>query len=144
MSKVAIPVFETTLQKTHCWLKDLTTLMGWDDEHLSYSALKATLHALRDRLPVEIVAKLGAQLPLLIRGIYYEGWVPAHTPLKIHRLEDFLELVASYLNNDKLLPEVPLIAANVFRVMRNHLSEGEIDHIKKVLPAPIASLLSLL
>jgi uncharacterized protein (DUF2267 family) len=32
------------------------------------------LHALRDRLPPEIAVHLSAQLPMLVRGIYYEGW----------------------------------------------------------------------
>lgn len=138
MSKIEIPVLETTIQKTHIWLKDLAELMGWEDQHLAYLALRAVLHALRDRLPIEVTAKLGAQLPMLIRGIYYEGWVPSHTPFKIHHLEDFLGLVASYLGNDLLIPHAERITKGVFKVMANHLSEGEIDHLKKVLPQPIA------
>ena len=139
MGKTAIATLEKTIQKTHVWIKDLAALMGSEDQHLAYLALKAVLQALRDRLPVEVVAKLGAQLPLLIRGIYYEGWVPAHTPLKIHHFEDFLSLVASYLGNEGLIPHTELLTKSVFKVMANHLSDGEIDHLKKVLPQPIAS-----
>jgi uncharacterized protein (DUF2267 family) len=142
MQRTEVPVFETTIQKTHLWLKDLSEHMEWSDQHLSYLALRGVLHALRDRLPIEVVAKLGAQLPMLIRGLYYEGWVPAHTPIKIHRIEDFFTLVANYLGNDLLFPETAQITKNVFKVMESHLTEGEIDHLKKVLPGSIASLFS--
>jgi uncharacterized protein (DUF2267 family) len=140
MSKIEVPIVERTIQKTHIWLKDIAESMGWEDQHLAYLALRAVLQALRDRLPVEITAKLGAQLPILIRGIYYEGWVPAHTPVKVRHLEEFLGLVASYLGNDLLIPHTASITANVFKVMESQLSEGEVENLKKVLPKPIASL----
>lgn len=136
-----VPVFETTLQKTHLWLKELTSLMGWHDEQRSYLAIRAVLQALRDRLPVEVAAKVGAQLPMLLRGIYYESWVPSHTPLKVHNLQDFLILVASNLGNDDLVHQTAKITQSVFQVMKNHLSSGEIEHLKKALPESIAAFL---
>lgn len=142
MSKVEVPILESTVQKTHIWLKDLSNLMGWEDQHLAYISLRAVLHALRDRLPVEVVAKLGAQLPLLIRGIFYEGWVPSQTPIKIHHLDEFLILITTNLNHTLLIPETTRITLNVFKVMRNHLTEGEINQLKKVLPGSIAKLFS--
>jgi uncharacterized protein (DUF2267 family) len=139
MNKTAVPILETTVQKTHIWLKEIAEEMGWTDQHLAYIALRAVLQALRDRLPVEVVAKLGAQLPLLIRGIYYEGWVPSQTPLRIHHLEDFLGLVSIYLGNDLLIPDTELITKVVFKTLQNHLTEGEIKNLKKVLPDSIAA-----
>jgi uncharacterized protein (DUF2267 family) len=65
-------VFEQTLQKTNEWLTRLATELAGDDRQLAYRALRASLHALRDRLIVDEAAHLGAQLPLLVRGIYYE------------------------------------------------------------------------
>jgi uncharacterized protein (DUF2267 family) len=67
-------VFDRTLYKTHTWLKEIMEVLGTEDRHRAYMALRAVLHALRDRLTVEEVAQLGAQLPMLIRGLYYEGW----------------------------------------------------------------------
>ncbi|TMB45162.1 MAG: DUF2267 domain-containing protein, partial [Deltaproteobacteria bacterium] len=90
MSATGLEVFDTTLQKTNSWLKELMGILGSQDRHMAYLALRATLHALRDRLTVEEVAHLGAQLPMLIRGFYYEGWDPTGKPLRVRRKEEFL------------------------------------------------------
>lgn len=76
MSAKEMEIFGNTLQKTHLWLDDLMAELGWQDRHKAYLALRAVLHTLRDRLTVEEAAHLGAQLPMLIRGFYYEGWDP--------------------------------------------------------------------
>lgn len=140
MDKIKVPALEKTIQKTQVWLKDLAQSMEWEDLHLAYLALKAVLQALRDRLPIEVAAKLGAQLPMLIRGMYYEDWIPAQTPVKVHHREEFLLLVAGYLGDDRLISNTALITANAFKVIKSHLSEGETEHLKKVLPKAIASL----
>lgn len=139
MYHVEVPILETTLQKTHIWLKEIAEKMGWEDQHLAYLGLRAVLQALRDRLPVEVIAKFGAQLPLLIRGIYYEGWVPAQTPIRIHHLKDFLGLVSIYLGNDLLIPDTELITKSVLATLQNHITTGEIENVKRVLPDSIAA-----
>jgi uncharacterized protein (DUF2267 family) len=58
MSATGLDVFDTTLQKTNSWLQDLMQALNWTDRHMAYSALRATLHALRDHLTVEEVAQL--------------------------------------------------------------------------------------
>ena len=68
-----IDAFDNTLQLTNLWLQDLMTRLGTGDRHLAYLALRTTRHALRDRLAVDEAALLGAQLPMLVRRLYYEG-----------------------------------------------------------------------
>src|ERR687892_857998 len=139
MSATGLDVFDTTLQKTHIWLKDLMQVLGTEDRHKAYDALRATLHARRDRLTVEEVAQLGAQLPMLIRGFYYEGWDPTRKPVKLRDREEFLSLVeAEFRADDTLNPE--LIARAVFKVLTNRITAGEIEDVKHVLPAEIRSL----
>ncbi|WP_197496500.1 DUF2267 domain-containing protein [Mycobacterium sp. 1274761.0] len=79
MSETSFTSFKTTEDKTNRILHEIEQIFDWskDQRTHSYAALRAVLHALRDRLPVNEAAQLGAQLPMLVRGIYYTGWNPA-------------------------------------------------------------------
>src|SRR5918996_3501248 len=139
MSATGLDVFDTTLQKTHIWLKDLMQVLGTEDRHRAYLALRATLHALRDRLTVEEVAQLGAQLPMLIRGFYYEGWDPTGKPLRVRHREQFLErILQEFRRDDDIDPEE--VARAVFMVLEKRVTEGEIEDVKHVLPTEIRDL----
>jgi uncharacterized protein (DUF2267 family) len=139
MSATGLDVFDTTLHKTNSWLHELMQVLGWQDRHKAYLALRATLHALRDRLTVEEVAQLGAQLPMLIRGFYYEGWDPTDKPLRERHKEQFLARIEQqFRGNDRVDPEQ--LAHAVFAVLANRVTEGEIEDVKHVLPAEIRDL----
>lgn len=135
MSAPSLDVFDTTLQKTYGWLKDVMQVLGWEeDRHRAYGALRAALHALRDRLSVEEVVQLGAQLPMLIRGFYYEGWDPTGKPLRVRHKEQFLARIQQELELDTLIDAERVVRA-VFAVLAQHISQGEIANVKHVLPA---------
>jgi uncharacterized protein (DUF2267 family) len=143
MSATGLEVFDTTLQKTNSWLHDLMQALGWADRHKAYTALRATLHALRDRLSVEEVAQLGAQLPMLIRGFYYEGWDPTGKPLRIRQKEQFLARIELELRGDERFDDlVPVerIAQAVFMLLTQRVSAGEIENVKHVMPTDIREL----
>jgi len=76
MAMTGLKAFDTTIEKTNIWLKEIMQEMNTEDRHRAYNALSSVLHALRDRMPVDEVVQLGAQLPMLVRGFYYEGWDP--------------------------------------------------------------------
>jgi len=67
------------VQLTQQWLKELRDNGDLDDEAAALSALRAVLHQLRDRLTPEEAVDLAAQLPLIVRGIYFEAWRPARS-----------------------------------------------------------------
>jgi uncharacterized protein (DUF2267 family) len=132
-------VFEPALQTANRWIDDVMTELGWDDRRRAYHALRAVLHTLRDRLTVEHVADLGAQLPMLIRGLYYEGWRPSGKPLKERAREQFLSHVEAALKEGpETFPEG--VAWGVFKVLEKHVSCGEIDDVKSTLPSAVRSL----
>jgi uncharacterized protein (DUF2267 family) len=139
MSTTGLDAFDTTVHKTTRWLKDLMAILGWQDRHKAYLALRAVLHALRDRLTVEEVAQLGAQLPMLVRGFYYEGWNPTGKPANERRRERFLARIKEqFRSDDSVDPE--RVARAVFAVLAERVSEGEIQDVKHVLPAEIRDL----
>jgi uncharacterized protein (DUF2267 family) len=131
---------EKTVQKTHEWVKDVAEEMETDDRHFAFQALRAALHVLRDRLPVQEAANLGDQLPMLIRGLYYEGWNPSRAPIKDRRAEDFLERLWDYFPKESAL-NTEKMARSVFRVMRRRVSDGEMGDVGANLPESIRALL---
>jgi len=126
-------IIERNVEKAHIWLKEIAAELGEDDREYAYRALRAVLHTVRDRLTVEAAAKLAAQLPTLIRGIYYEDWKPSRTPLPIHDVDAFLAHVVEegQMGGET---EASLAVTAVARVLREHVTPGEIDHVLAVLP----------
>jgi uncharacterized protein (DUF2267 family) len=136
MSVTAIAPIESTIHITNTWLKELMEELGWEDRHQAYRALGSVLHALRDRLTVAEAADLGAQLPMLIRGLYYEGWNPNGKPDKKLKKEEFLARIgADFRGHAEIFPEG--VAWAVFKLLQRHVSAGEIGDVKHVLPAQI-------
>lgn len=129
-----IDAFDTTLDKTYHWLNELADELGTSDRHKAYEVLRAFLHALRDRLPVETAVKLGAQLPMLVRGFYYEGWDPTDKPDKMH-LDEFLAYVRREAKLDPNEVEAAVRAAS--RTLQNHITEGELAKTIGILPNDI-------
>jgi len=139
--KTAKDVFHHMVEKTTPWIADLADTLSWKDDHRAYSVLRAVLHTLRDRMPVDEVAQFGAQLPSLLRGVYYEGWHPAGKPLRIRHKKDFLEAVWIQLNRpDDIDLEVAALA--VFRLLANRISSAEMDDIAHCLPKEIRELMA--
>jgi uncharacterized protein (DUF2267 family) len=139
MSMTGLDVFDATLQKTNIWLKDIMQALGWEDRHKAYMSLRTTLHALRDRLTIEETAQFGAQLPMLIRGLYYEGWTPTGKPDKVRHKADFLASIRAYFQDDwDVDPEE--VARAVLHVITTHVSAGEIEDIKLLLPKELKAL----
>jgi uncharacterized protein (DUF2267 family) len=113
--------------------------LDWSDRYKAYLALKATLHALRDRLTVEEVAHLGAQLPMLIRGFYYEGWDPTGKPLKERHKEQFLARIEQQFRGDASIDPEEIVQL-VFAVIASRVTDGEIEDVKHILPTEVREL----
>jgi uncharacterized protein (DUF2267 family) len=138
MSTTGMEVFDQTVQKTNIWLKDIMEQIG-PDRQRAYHALRAVLHTLRDRLTVEEAAHLSAQLPLLIRGIYFEGWHPAHKPTRERAQEEFLDQVEARLQGiERINPETATRA--VLEVLNRHIDPAEASHVSHMLPEAIRRL----
>jgi uncharacterized protein (DUF2267 family) len=137
MSATGVSVFDETVHKTNIWLKEIAQALG-SERHRAYQALRAVLHCLRDRLTVDEAAHLGDQLPMLVRGIYYEAWHPAGKPDKIRSRADFLARLATHLMHAPIEPEDA--ARAVFQVLEKHVAPGEVHDVIQELPRDIRTL----
>jgi uncharacterized protein (DUF2267 family) len=93
MAATGLDVFDKTLQTTNIWLDEITERLG-PDRQVAWKVLSTVLHKLRDRLTIGLAASLGAQLPLLVRGAYYDQFEPAKLPSDCDSSEEFSAEVA--------------------------------------------------
>lgn len=139
MTITGLPAFDETVHLTNSWLKDVMERLGTEDRQYAYLALRATLHALRDRIPRDSAAHLASQLPMLVRGFYYEGWKPSATPTPERQKDAFLAHVGEAFKRDPNAdPEA--MARSVFAVLAERLTEGEVRKIVQLLPSEIREL----
>lgn len=139
MSGARLDVFDSTVQQTYAWLQDIMDETGWQDRQHAYLALRGTLHALRDHLTVEEGADLSAQLPMLIRGLYYEGWHPADVPVRERHLEEFLHRMAEAFRGSRPV-NAEKKARAVLKVLASRITSGEADDVRRMLPHEIRAL----
>ncbi|MXQ12552.1 DUF2267 domain-containing protein [Microvirga makkahensis] len=138
MSATGLEVFDRTLHTTNTWLKEIMEALGCD-RHVAWHVLGSVLRALRDRVPLELTAHLGAELPLLVRGLLYDRWHPATAPERYRSLDEFLKRIEDDLRSTR--PTAPQDAARiVFTVLSRHLPEGQVEKVRHALPEDIRAL----
>jgi uncharacterized protein (DUF2267 family) len=143
MSRSKPSGLQHSLETTRAWVSEFAGDLGRPgDERYALRVLRAFLHTLRDRLPVDGAAHLAAQLPELLRGIYFEGWRPSETPHRYHDVETLLDRVA----REALLAgrtEAGFAVEAGTRLLTRHISTGEMDKIRAVLPHRVAAALTV-
>lgn len=128
MSSASIANFNHASHQAQQWVNELAEDLNWN-ERRAYHLLRCVLHALRDWLSQEEMLDLSAQLPVLIRCIYFEGWKPLDTPVWNRRKEDFMDRIRTTFADD-LSTDPELAVAAVFRLLDRHISHGEIVQVR--------------
>lgn len=132
MSRRNVDVFDRAVRTSETWLDDVAEVFGTDDRRFAYRVVRAWLHTFRDRLTVPEAVHFGAQLPELLRGVYYDSWNPARAPIK-YGPDEFVSRFA----REAMIPvaDVHWTAARISLIMQAHLSPGQLDHALAQLPA---------
>jgi uncharacterized protein (DUF2267 family) len=139
-SATGLAAFDKILQATNLWLDDIMEDTG-ADRPTAWRALGAVLRTLRDRLPLGLAAHLGAELPILVRGIYYERWEPSSQEPRPWRTSDeFLAEIAGKLGQARL--NVTEAARAVFHVIDHYVDPNRADNVREALPEAVRSLWS--
>ena len=139
MSAQGLEVIDHTVHLTHEWINELAARLGWVSKRSALRLLRITLQHLRDHLMADEVAQFSAQLPLLIRGMFFEGWIPKQTPIKERHADVFVGVISAYMDDS---PEYR--GANdikcVFDLLNARLSAGEINDIRACLSEDLRSM----
>jgi uncharacterized protein (DUF2267 family) len=141
MTTARVDIIDRSVEKAHVWINDTAEQLGTKDSHQAYRVLRAFLHAVRDHLSVDEAAQLSAQLPIFVRGVFFEGWDPSRTPDHARDLDSFLARIAGEAGLAGET-EASFAATAAGRVLRQHVSGGEGDSILRALPQHVRQLLS--
>lgn len=139
MSALGLKIIDEAVQVMNTWVNELDSRVGWADKSRAYRLLRAVLHEVRDHLSADEAAQLGAQLPTLIRGIYYEGWKPSKTPVKERSREGFIARVQKSFQPDPM-GDAEAAIRSVFWLLDRHVSEGEMNDVRSTFKLEIREL----
>jgi uncharacterized protein (DUF2267 family) len=133
MNATGLAHIDHSVHQTNIWLGELMMMLNWTDRAHAYRALHTVLPLLRAHLPVNEASHLSAQLPLLIRALFFEGWHPAAEPLKDRSGGEFIDRVGKAFANIAGAHPSEIITA-VFALLSRHVTPGEINVVKLALP----------
>ena len=140
MTASGLEVWDKSIQTTNIWLDEIMNAAG-SNRQAAWQALGAVVRTLRDHLPMELAAHLGMQLPLLVRGAYFEQWRdPAH-PLSMRSIDEFVDVVDQRLGHTRMDPV--MITTAVFRTLAQHVDERQIAKLFAGLPGSIRTSLGV-
>jgi uncharacterized protein (DUF2267 family) len=139
MSTNGLDTFDRTTLETNQWLRIVMAELNTASRHQAYVALRASLHALRDRIGPDLAVHFAAQLPILLRGVFYEEWYPAETPTRERRLDDFLAYVESILGSKSGLDPADAVRAG-FAAIAWSMPSAEVLKLVDVLPHELKGL----
>ena len=129
-------------------LDELAEELGFpEDRKLSLRILRSTLHVLRRRLKIEESFQLMAQLPFVIKALYVDSWKYQSKPERIKTASEFVRKV---IHEDYPVGHHDFQTAKdgenavkaVFKILAQHVSDGEMKDIAASLPEDIRTLLS--
>jgi uncharacterized protein (DUF2267 family) len=131
-------LFAHAERTAHDWLRVAADRLEIDDVQEAYRMLRSWLHLVRDRVTVNSAAHLAAQLPELLRGVFYDGWQPSKVPMRMHAEEFLLRF-----QQDARIPatEVRPALAAITSAMRELFSPGQLDTVIGQLPDDVWALL---
>ncbi len=128
--------FEKHCNEANSWLIDIADNLDHPGRtDWAYGCLKAVLHTIRDRTTLEEVFHFSAQLPVMIRGIYFEGYKPSGKPEKLNANKFMLKI-------KKEMGERTVVTAEegfrvVLELLYKKTSEGEMDDLRGLMPKGI-------
>ncbi|OBG92799.1 hypothetical protein A5697_00215 [Mycobacterium sp. E3251] len=137
-TKTKVAALDHAIDAAHTWVNDVAKEFDTEDREFAYRVLRAWLHTLRDRLTVEASAHFAAQLPDLIRGVFYQAWNPTAVPDKY----DAKAYAVRFSREANIaLEDVGKAASATTAAVLHHLPVAQIDKALGQLPMEIRKML---
>ncbi len=139
-------LFDEWYHKGHEIVHEVMKELGIEDEHKAFRLLRAVLQTLRDRLPANEGKDFASQLPMVLKAVWCDGWDPTRVPDKsIKHKQAFLEKVMSHPGIKQPadisdLDEAERVTTAVFKVLKNHITYGEVKDVLGELPEDVREL----
>lgn len=137
-SSHSLDKFTRACHTAEVWVSAVAQQLGTEDRHYAYRVLRAWLHTVRDRVTVDGAAHFAAQLPMLLRGLFFDGWTPSRVPVK-YDAEQLVLTVAQEANVS--LADARTAIPAVTAALTERCAPGQLDHLLAQLPGPIRALL---
>ncbi|WP_296375178.1 DUF2267 domain-containing protein [Yoonia sp.] len=134
-----VHVFDRTVHEAHDWVNELTGRLGWSSERDALRLLRTVLCKIRDHLPVNEMAQFSAQLPIMLRGMFFEGWQPKKTPVQERHAKDFIAAIEEQVG-DVLDYRGAMDITATFTVINARISRGEVEDVRANLPQELRDL----
>ena len=136
-----VQTLEQTVHQTNNWIISLSETLG-SDEETAFRGLRGYLHTLRDCLDVGEASDFAAQLPMLVRGVYYTGWDPSRTPQQLNR-DEFLDRLSHHAALRDEDPPADDVAKAVSALLATYMTEGQLTDVVSQLRDDVRELIAL-
>jgi len=139
MTAQGLEVIDQSVHLTHEWINEIAGRLDWSSKRSALRLMRVTLHHIRDHLLVDEMAQLSAQLPVMIRGFFFEGWLPKDTPIKERHSKDFVAFITDRMRDTAEYRGGEDIKC-VFDLLNARISRGEIEDVRASLPRDLRDL----
>jgi uncharacterized protein (DUF2267 family) len=130
---------ESTVRTSREWVSEYAAKLGQSHPATAFRCLRVALHAIRDRLPIEAAASLATELPMLLRGAFYEDWRPGSSPDTPRTADELYQEVLRELESDTTTPPHDVMRA-AFSLLEDRVDWDEIAKVRRILPQPIRAM----
>jgi uncharacterized protein (DUF2267 family) len=125
--------FDATVSKTNEILNELEEELGWQNRRSqTYAAMREVLHALRDRLQPQEAVQFASQLPMLMAGMFINGWKMTNKPDKMDADAFYKRIQERFQYSTG--GGIPDVVRAVWHVLQKNVSAGALEDIKANLP----------
>ena len=136
--------FDKYAQKGNQFLNELTEELGVNKEKAG-KVLRAFFKALRNHLTLAENFQLLSQLPMALKGIYVDAWMPTHQQEVSRKKNDFIFEFLQNQNSKTLgsvseVRESEKIIIAIFKTLKKYISQGEFEDMEAVLPRQLKEL----